>query len=140
MSIPAVLAPVFVLIALTFVLNYWMAYLRVAAVSRGEVKIRDIALRQPNWPVRTTQVGNAYHNQLELPVLFYVLVLFALVTRKADLTFVVLSWLFVALRLVHAYIFVTSNRVSRRFYVFAAASLVLLAMWVAFAAQILLSL
>jgi hypothetical protein len=81
MNVDVVLAPVFALIALTFALQYWMAYLRIGAVSRGEVHTRDIALRQPNWPVRTTQVGNAYHNQLEQPVLFYVLVAFALLTR-----------------------------------------------------------
>jgi hypothetical protein len=137
MSVTAVLAPVFVLVALTFALKYWMGYLRVTAVSRGEVHTRDIALRQSNWPVRTTQIGNAFHNQLELPMLFYVLVAFALITRKADLVFVVLSWLFVALRIVHAYIMVTSNRVSRRFWVFSAAGVALLLMWVIFAVQIL---
>ncbi|MCC6948602.1 MAG: MAPEG family protein [Bradyrhizobiaceae bacterium] len=137
MSVPAVLAPVFVLVALTFFLNYWMGYLRVTAVSRGEVHTRDIALRQPAWPKRTTQIGNAFHNQLEMPVLFYVLVAFALITQKAGLLFVVLSWLFVALRFVHAYIMVTSNRVSRRFWVFFVASLVLLLMWIVFAVQIL---
>lgn len=137
MSVVAVLAPVFVLVALTFALNYWMGYLRVTAVSHGEVHTRDIALRQPNWPKRTTQIGNAFHNQLELPILFYVLVVFALITRKADLIFVVLSWMFVALRLLHAYIMVTSNRVSRRFWVFFAAGLVLLLMWIIFAVQVL---
>jgi hypothetical protein len=137
MSIPAVLAPVFVLIALTFALNFWMAYLRVTAVSGGAVHTRDIALRQPNWPVRATQIGNAYHNQLEHPVLFYVLVAFSLITRQADFLFVVMSWLFVVFRLVHAYVFVTTNRVSRRFQVFAAAGIVLLLMWAIFAVRIL---
>ena len=137
MSIAAILAPVFVLVALTFALHYWMGLARLSKIRRGEVKARDIALRQPNWPARVTQIGNAFHNQLELPVLFYVLVAFALITRQADLLFVVMSWLFVALRLVHAYIFVTSNRVSHRFYVFVAGSAVLLLMWIIFAARIL---
>jgi len=136
MSVTAVLAPVFAMVALTFALNYWMGYLRVTAVSRGEVHMRDIALRQPNWPKRTTQIGNAFHNQLELPLLFYLLVAFALIARKADLVFIVLSWMFVALRFVHAYIMVTSNRVSRRFWVFLAGSLVLLVMWIVFAVRI----
>ena len=137
MSIPMVLAPVFVLIALTFALNLWMARLRVTAVSGGAVHTRDIALRQPNWPVRTTQIGNAYHNQLEHPVLFYVLVAFALITRQADFLFVVMSWLFVVFRLLHAYVFVTTNRVSRRFQVFAVAAVILFLMWAIFAVRIL---
>jgi len=139
MSVPAVLAPVFVLIGLTLFLNYWMGYLRVTAVARGEVHARDVALRQSNWPIRTTQIGNAFHNQLELPVLFYVLVAFALITHKADLLFVALSWLFVALRFVHAYTMVTSNRLGRRFVVFAAGAFVLFLMWIIFAIRILVA-
>jgi hypothetical protein len=137
MSIPVVLAPVFVLVALALFLHFWMGYSRVTSVKRGETKIRDIALREPNWPARTTQIGNAYHSQFELPVLFYVLVVFALITRQADLLFVAMSWLFVALRLVHAYIMVTSNYVPRRFQVHFAASVVLLLMWAIFAIRIL---
>jgi hypothetical protein len=139
MSIPAVLAPVFVLIALAFALTFWMAYLRVTAVSGGTVHTRDIALRQPNWPVRATQISNAYHNQLEQPVLFYVLVALALITRQADFLFVVMSWLYVVLRLAHAYVFVTTNRVSRRFWFFAAALIILVLMWAIFAIRILVA-
>jgi hypothetical protein len=138
MSVQAVLLPLFVQVTLTFALLFWMGSARVAAVRRGEVHQRDIALRQPNWPARTTQVANAYHNQLELPVLFYVLTILALATRQADFLFVVLAWLFVLLRIGHAYVHVTSNRVSLRFYVFLAAAIVLLIMWVIFAARILL--
>ena len=39
--------------------------------------MRDIALGQPDWPERPTQFGNAFHNQFELPVLFYVLTILA---------------------------------------------------------------
>ena len=138
MSIQAVLLPLFVQVALTFALHYWMGFARVSSLRRGEVKTGDIALREPNWPARVTQIANAFHNQLELPVLFYVLVALALIARKADLLFVVMSWLFVALRFVHAYIFVTSNRVLRRFQAFAAGSLVLFLMWIIFAVRVLL--
>ncbi len=103
MSIQVVLLPVFVQVALTFVLLYWQGYVRVGHTRRGEVKIRDIALRQANWPEQATKLGNAFQNQFEIPVLFYALVAFALLTRKADLAFVVLSWIFVLSRLVHAY-------------------------------------
>jgi hypothetical protein len=138
MSVAAVLLPVFVLIALTFILHYWMGFTRVSSVQRGEVHVRDIALGERNWPARAIQVANAFHNQLELPILFYVLVAFALLTRKADVLFVAMSWLFVLLRLLHAWIHVTSNRVTRRFYAHFAASIVLSLMWLIFALRILL--
>jgi hypothetical protein len=137
MSTQAVLLPVFVQVALTFFLLYWQGYVRIAAIQRGDVKIRDIALRQPNWTERATQVSNAFHNQLELPIFFYALVALALITRQADLTFVVMSWIFVILRLVHAGIHVTNNRVPRRFWIYAAGAAVLFLMWIIFAVRTL---
>jgi hypothetical protein len=72
-----------------------------------------------------------------MPVLFYVLVVLAIFTRKADLLFVIMSWIFVVLRIVHAYIHTTSNHVGHRFYAFLAASVVLLLMWIIFAVRVL---
>jgi hypothetical protein len=138
MSIQAVLLPLFVEVALTFVLLYWMAYVRTRAIRIGEIKAQNIALREPNWPPGITQVGNAYHNQLELPVLFYVLTILSLVTRHADLLFVVLAWIFVASRIVHAYIHVTDNNVNRRGPIFGLGALVLTIMWLVFMVRILL--
>ena len=138
MTIQMVLLPVFVQVALTFALLIWMARARTSSVSRGETRIRDIALRQPAWPVQATQISNCYDSQLQLPLLFYVLVILAWVTRQADLIFVVMAWIFVIARLAHAYIHTTSNHVPTRFWVFAVGMLVLLLMWIIFAARILI--
>jgi hypothetical protein len=138
MSIQAVLLPLFVEVALTFVLLYWTGYLRTTGLKSGAIKPRDIALREPNWPPRTTQIGNAYQNQLELPVLFYVLTILAWITRHADLLFVVMAWVFVVLRLVHAYIHVTDNDVRQRGFVFGLGGIVLTIMWAIFMIRILL--
>ena len=73
MLIQAALLPLFVEVALTFVLLFWMGGLNIAAVQSGEVRPQEVALREPNWPARNRQVQNAYLNQLELPILFYVL-------------------------------------------------------------------
>jgi hypothetical protein len=138
MSIPSVLLPVFVQIGLTFALLIGMVGARRTALVSRETKIRDIALGQPGWPVRTTQIGNCYANQFELPVLFYVLIAIALPLRHADLVIVILSWVFVVTRFVHAGIFVSSNDLGRRSSAWLAGVLVLLAMWVYFALKILL--
>lgn len=140
MTVQAVLAPLFVQVALTFVLMLWMGYVRVTAVRRREVHQRDIALREPNWPKPIAQVANAYQNQLELPILFYVLVILAWVTRQADTLFVVMAWLFVLTRLVHAWVHITTNRMSHRFFIFIIGAVILLLMWIIFAARILLAL
>ena len=44
MTIQMVLLPVFVQVALTFALLFWMASERTGSVARGETKMRDIAL------------------------------------------------------------------------------------------------
>ena len=139
MSIQAVLLPLFVQVVLTFVLLFWTERVRVGAMRRGEVNPRDISLREPNWGKRETQVANAYHNQLELPLLFYVLTILAWITKQADLLFVVLAWVFVVLRVLHAAIHVTSNHVPRRYAAFAASVIVLLVMWLIFIVRILLA-
>ena len=139
MSIQMVLLPVFVQVALTFALLIWMASTRTASVARGETKIRDIALRQPAWPEQPTKISNCYDSQFQLPLLFYVLVILAWVTRQADLIFVVMAWLFVVARFAHAYIHTTSNHVPTRFQVFAVGLFVLLLMWIIFAVRILIA-
>ncbi|KQP09880.1 hypothetical protein ASF28_01485 [Methylobacterium sp. Leaf99] len=139
MTVQAILAPVFVQVLLTFALGVWMGRVRFAAVSAGGVKVGDIALGQKAWPARAQQAANAYANQFELPVLFYALVPLAFATRKADLFFVVLAWMFVATRIVHAGVFITTNHVPYRFRAFVAGVVVLLVMWVVFAVRLLAS-
>jgi hypothetical protein len=138
MSVQMVLLPVFVLIGLTFGLLLWMAGARRGALVGGQTKIRDIALGQPNWPVRATQIGNCFKNQFELPLLFNILIALALPLRHADLFIVLMSWVFVVTRFAHAGIFVTSNDLGRRSLAWFAGVLVLLAMWLYFALKILL--
>ncbi|MGC2410377.1 MAG: MAPEG family protein [Methyloceanibacter sp.] len=136
MSMQAMLMPVFAQVALTFALLFWMSILRIQAIRQGKVAPHAVALREPNWPPRATQIGNAYHNQLETPLLFYALILLALETRTADSILLVLSWLFVVSRFVHAYIHITSNRIDRRGPVFLVGAIGLALMWIIVAARL----
>jgi hypothetical protein len=138
MTIPSVLLPVFVQVGLTFALLLGMVFARRSALVSRQTRIKDIALGQPNWPVGATQIGNCYRNQFELPLLFYVLIALALPIRHADFVIVILSWVFVITRFVHAGVFVSSNDLGRRSTAWLAGALVLLVMWVYFALKILL--
>jgi hypothetical protein len=136
-SVAFILLPLFVEVGLTLVLLASTGLLRVGAMRRGEVAEKDVALRQLNWPPRLQKISNAYHNQLELPVLFYVIVILALFTKQADILFVALAWMFVVSRLVHAGIHVTSNAMLPRFAAFVVGFAILAIMWIIFAARIL---
>ncbi|AXK83935.1 MAPEG family protein [Pseudolabrys taiwanensis] len=139
MPIPVILMPLFVEVLLTFGLLIWLVVRRSNDLNGG-VRPAEIALGQPNWPARTLQVGNSYASQFELPVLFYVLTILSIITRHADIIFVVLAWVFVLLRLAHAYVHTTGNNVRVRGSLFAVGMLVLLIMWVIFIVRILLGL
>lgn len=129
MSQTALMMPVFVLITLTFVLLFRMAFARIGAIARKETTMADIAVDATAYPKPVLQASNAFHNQLQVPVLFYVLVAFTLVLQLSDYVMVVLAWVFVASRLWHAYIHSTHNHVRTRFYAFAIGVVTLIVMW-----------
>jgi hypothetical protein len=133
------LLPVFVEVGLTFFLFFWMARLRRTALTTGAVKPADIALREPRWPARAIQIANCFHNQLELPMLFYAVVAFILITSTNSLVFVLLAWVFVLARLVHAYIHTGHNDVWQRGAAMGVGSVALCAMWVILAIRILVT-
>jgi hypothetical protein len=137
MSLQAQLLPVFVHVALTFALVLWLARLRVSALNRKEIRESDIALGQKAWPEQIQKVGNSFENQLELPLLFYVVVILFDVAHVASLLSVILSWVFVATRFVHAYIHTGSNKVTIRGPAYGLGLFVLIAMWVILAIRIL---
>lgn len=137
MSIQVILLPVFVQVGLIFFILSWMARQRFVALKSG-VAYADIALGERVWPPRAQQAANSYLNQFEIPVLFFALVPLAIITRKADLLFVALEWLFVLSRIAHAYVHLGRNYVPIRGPLFGVGALILMAMWIVFALRILL--
>lgn len=133
-----ILQPVLVQAGLTFVLLFWMAKERLAAIRAGSV-IRNADGVRPTWTGRAGTISNAFHNQLEMPILFYVVVILALITGSAGTTLTWLAWGYVALRLLHAAIHTTYNKVMHRFIVFGLSNIILIAMWVVFGAHVLLT-
>ncbi|HET7381069.1 MAG TPA: MAPEG family protein [Pseudolabrys sp.] len=140
MPIQFVLLPLFVEVLLTFGVMFGMMFFRTSSLQRGETRLRDIALREPNWPVRATQFGYAFANQFELPVLFYVLTILEIVTRHADLLFVFLAWIFVVMRVLQAWVHVTNNNVRARGAFYGVGAIILVIMWVIYIVRILLAL
>lgn len=139
MSIAASIAPMFAQVLLVVILSVVMAKRRAAAVRCNEVKTSALVGDANAWPKPVRLVANAFHNQFEFPILFYVLTILAVVTKQTDVLFVWLAWLFVATRYLHAFIHVTSNRMPHRFYAFIAGVTVLTVMWIRFAAQIFMA-
>jgi hypothetical protein len=137
MSVMEVLLPVFVQVILTFFVVFVLAFKRTSLIRAREVRMADIALREPNWPDRARQCENNYLSQFELPVLFYVLMILLLITRQADIVQITLAWIFVVMRVAHAYIHLTTNDVRVRGPLFGIGLLVLAIMWGLFMVSII---
>lgn len=140
MTLPMILAPLFVLVLMTFVIGFALAGMRSPPLMRGEVRPEDVSLRQPNWPTRSLQVGYSFQNQFELPMLFYVLTILAIIAKHADFLFVAMAWLFVLSRLAHAFVHCTSNSLRARGSFFGIGAVVLALMWLIFMVRIMLGL
>jgi hypothetical protein len=131
MSNAAILYPVFVQVALTFILLLAMGRARVGAIKKREVKVGEIALGQIDpWPERPKAIARSFHNQLETPILFYAVVAIALAVKAVTPAMVMVAWAYVVIRLIHAAIHISRNTVSQRFIAFLASVALLIAMWV----------
>ncbi|MBY0531383.1 MAG: MAPEG family protein [Xanthobacteraceae bacterium] len=131
MTTLTILAPLLAMAALTFFLMFGMVLTRRRAVMDKKTNPKDLLIRggKNPWPPQAAQFSDAYQNALELPVVFYVLVIVAFATRQADAVFVALAWAFVACRAVQAYVHTTSNTRKYRSYAFRSGALVAFAMF-----------
>jgi len=127
-----IMYPVFVQVLLTITVYGMLAVARARAV-RGMDRQRgnpDLAMGRTVWPDDAVKRSNNQRNQFELPVLFYPVAAFALILKGADTLMIVLAWLFVLTRLVHAAIHIGPNKVRWRSPAFALGLLVVAVMWI----------
>ena len=104
---------------------------RVAAVRQGELTNKYFELLKGAEPPEVVQkTGNHFRNLTEMPPLFYIICLAVMFMGRTDVSFIVLAWSYVALRVGHSLIHLTVNKVPPRFFLFAASNIVLLIMWV----------
>ena len=86
---------------------FGMMHQRLFSLGRGETRFEQIAMGEPNWPMRVSQLAYAFSNEFE------VLTILLVITHHADLIYWVLAWLFAVFRLLTR-AHVTSNNVRNR--------------------------
>lgn len=125
----AILTPMLALIVWTFVIWFWLYATRLPAMRAAGInaaRIKRKADLDP-LPVSVQQIADNYNHLHEQPTVFYALALYTHLVGVADPLNIGLAWAYVALRIGHSLIQCTANFVPVRFVVFAAASLVLMA-------------
>lgn len=118
--------PVLVQITLVIALYAYLAIAKSRASRREEVDENRRALFDDAWPESVLKINNCIRNQFEIPVLFYVLILILWSLGAVSAFVHVISWLFIATRIVHAVIHTGSNYVPLRRSVFSVGVLILL--------------
>ena len=131
MQILLIIYPMFALVFLTFFVMYLLLVLRTKAVRARKISPRYFKLNKGGEESDTmVAAGHNYSNLLELPVLFYIVCIIAIILNQSVEYFIIHAWVFVVLRYLHSYIHITYNHVLHRLFAFAAAGFVLLSMWV----------
>ncbi|MEO6395696.1 MAG: MAPEG family protein, partial [Devosia sp.] len=105
--------------AIALVLLLVLGLIRVPLVMTRKIALKDVALSREPWPEHEKRVSNAFDNQFQLPLLLYVGGAISLHFGTIWIE-IVIAWLFVATRLIHALVFATTNNVTQRFFAYTA--------------------
>jgi len=130
--------PALAMIALTIAVWLRMFFTRVGEMKRERIQMQDVALSaQAASRFSDTRAADNFRNLFELPVLFYLAVVVAVLTGQVTMVTVTLAWAFVVLRIVHSTIHCGYNRVSHRFRAYFAAGVALWSLWIVLAIGLL---
>ena len=103
--------PMSAMVLLTVVVLVSLFRSRVRAVKNGEISAAYFRTYQGEIePESTLKLSQQFSNIFEAPTLFYVVCLAAMITAQAAPAFQLLAWVYVVLRVVHAFVHTGSNR------------------------------
>ena len=126
-----ILMPIFGQVALTLVVWLWLYVTRLSTMYKK--KMDPEVLRDESGYVQLKEVVNPsdnFENLFEMPVLFFALGAFVVLTGKSDAVFGIAMWGFVWLRALHSIIHCTYNRITHRFAAYFLSSLLLWGLWI----------
>ena len=130
----SIFLPAIALVALTFAVWILLYVRRAGAMRAHRVSPERFKTRSTRVPLEEqASASDNFQNLLELPMLFYVLVLALHATQRVDSVYLALAWGFVGLRGVHSLVHVSYNRVMHRFSAYFLAGVLLWAAWLRFA-------
>ena len=89
-----------------------------ADVKSGNFDREKAAMNNEAWSKPVVLTSKSLANQFQLPVIFYVLCLVLASIDAVTMTILVVAWIFVVTRYVHAYVHVSTNYVPVRMRVF----------------------
>lgn len=134
----AIFVPVSVLALWTTCVLLMTAFRRIRAVRARRIPSDAFKFGESrDVPPDVALPNRNLMNLLEMPMLFYVVSIAFYVTHQVTPRVVTLAWIYLALRLAHSLVHVTSNRIGLRLLFYAASNFVLLSLWSRFISRVL---
>ena len=131
----AILGPVVALAAWTMIMWFWLYATRLPAMTRAKMDAKGMvgttggSLRDDliaGGEVKASWVADNYNHLHEAPTVFYAVCLVLAMIGQGDNLNANIAWAYVALRVIHSLVQITTNRVVMRFAVFAMSSIALI--------------
>jgi hypothetical protein len=139
MSFNPILLPLLVMVFLTLLVWIFLFALRIPEIKSRKIDPDDLKDRAEAHKLLTTSAAasNNLKNLFEMPVLFYVAVMLAILLLIQDALLVWLAWGFVIMRVIHSAVHCTYNRVMHRFIAYFISCIFLLLLWLRLAVYLL---
>ncbi|MCL6751336.1 MAPEG family protein [Nostoc sp. CCCryo 231-06] len=121
-----VFGPFFATVFLTLLVWVYMYIRRIGFITSQKIRPQDLAAPGTLvhiWPPSVSNPSDNLKNLFEIPVLFYVLVLYLFITKQVDAIYVNAAWVFVGFRALHSIVHCTFNLIMLRFYLYLFATL-----------------
>jgi hypothetical protein len=141
MSFNSILLPLLAMVFLTFAVWVYLYALRIPEINRMGIDPDDLQDRAEAHKLLrvSAAASNNLKNLFEVPVLFYLAAMIAMLLMIQDDLLVGLAWGFVILRIVHSLVHCSYNRVMHRFIAYLISCLFLIFMWIRLASYILMN-
>ena len=125
------LLPVFALVLLTFVVLLTLGLKRFQAIRARRFDLAYYKLYRGNdEPDDIRQISRNLVNLFEMPVLFYLGTILAIMLKIELVALIYLAWIYVALRYLHSFIHCSSNKVRLRFNIYLVSVGFIISFWV----------
>lgn len=123
--------PMFALVILTYIVLILAFKARSSAIKEKQLTLRYFRTFEGAVPTELmVKTGRHVSNLFEVPVLFYAGCLTAMIINIQSVLIVVLAWLFVVARCLHAFIHIGSNKVLYRLGAYVLGLAAVLALWI----------
>ena len=98
------LVPISIMVFLNLFLIFRLLYMAAKYVQIKKVKLSQFRIYEGEFPDRLRSARQHFQNMFEIPVLFYLLCLLNIFFNNYNQLDVILSWCFVAFRVLHFFI------------------------------------